>query len=76
MGPLIDQTLGITICLHSQTPSILRSFGWVPVSVGDAGLGSTALLHPIDSDRDPMSESRRKKKKKDCCSNTGEEKAR
>lgn len=75
MGPLIDQTLGITICLHSQTPSVLRGFGWVPVSAGDAGLGSTARLHPTDSDRDPMSESRRKKEK-DRCSNTGEEKGR
>lgn len=34
----------------------------VPVSVGDAGLGTVSFLHPIDSGRDPMSESRGKKR--------------
>lgn len=45
----------------ARPPSISRSLRWVPVSDGDAGLGSVSLLHPIDSDRDPMSESRREK---------------
>lgn len=42
-----------------DAPVRTKVSGMVPASVGRAGLGSMSLPHPIDSDRDPMSESRR-----------------
>lgn len=66
-GSFTDQKPGVTILSpQPDTQAYKRVWGLVPVSVGDAGLGSMSLLHPIDSDRDPMSDSERAKKKKDC----------
>lgn len=49
-------------CPQPDTQVQKTVLGLVPVSAGDAGVGSTSLLQPIDSDRDPTSESRRRKR--------------
>lgn len=61
MGPFTDQTLGTTILSPQPDPQVYQVWGGYLFSDGDAGLGSMPLLHPIDSGRDPMSESRREK---------------
>lgn len=63
MGPFIDQTLGHHHPVSTaRDPRVFKGPGRVPVSSGDSGLGCMSLLHPIDSDRDPMSESEGKKR--------------
>lgn len=55
----IDQALHITIWSPQLDDRVYtKGWGLVPVSGGGAALGSVSLPHPIDADRDPMSESR------------------